>query len=159
IARFVNLPAVSDPGRILTAAGATLDLPAVDTCQPSGSQADLEPPLPSQGGVEFVEAGDVNIAAGDAVTPLVPHAFPTVGGFASGVLYTTRDRTSAALPTAVPYLVTVSGSSSVPPLRVAVEAPRTPAQVTVADVPLGDVTELRTSTATVLAWAPGDAGD
>jgi hypothetical protein len=159
IARFVNLPAVSDPGRILSAAGATLDLPAVDTCLPSGSQGELEPPLPSQGGVEFVEAGDVNLTAGEAVTPLVPHAFPTVGGFASGVLYTTRDRTSEALPTAVPYLLSVTGSSSVAPLRVAVDAPRTPVGVTIAGVALADVTELHTGAATVVSWAPGESGD
>src|SRR6185295_10856077 len=65
IARFVSVPAFSDPGRVLAAAGATVELPALDTCQASGTQEDIEPPLPSQGPVELLEAGDVVISAAD----------------------------------------------------------------------------------------------
>jgi len=151
VARFVSVPAVSDVTRVLWAAGAALDLPAVDTCQPSGSLTDIEPAMPSQG-VEFVEAGDVTIAAADAVTPLVPHAFPTVGGIASGVLYTTRDRAASALPAAVPYLITASGSHSVPAIHAVVLAPRSPAQVSVGGVPLGELTELHTGGAVEISW-------
>jgi hypothetical protein len=158
VARFVSLPAIADASRVLTAAGVTLDLPAVDTCQPSGSQVDLEPPA-SQGGVEFVEAGDVSISTADTVTPLVPHAFPTVGGFASGVLYTTKDRTSSALPAAVPYVISASGSGSVPALHAVVDAPKSPAAVTIDGVPLGELTALRTGTPTELGWLAGDASD
>jgi hypothetical protein len=158
VARFVSLPALSDASRVLSAAGVLLDLPPVDTCQASGSQVALEPPA-SQGGVEFVEAGDVSISTADTVTPLVPHAFPTVGGFASGVLYTTKDRASSALPAAVPYIISASGSSSMPALRAVVDAPRSPATVTVGGVPLSDLLEVHTGSATELGWAAGDASD
>ena len=159
VARFVRLPAVSDANRVLAAAGVTLDLPPLDTCQPSGSQSELEPPLPAQGGLEFIEAGDVSISAANAVTPLVPHAFPTVGGFASGVLYTTRDRASSALPAAVPYVLLASGSPSVPALHAVIDAPKAPTSVVVGGVTLGELAELHTGTATVLTWAAGDSQD
>jgi hypothetical protein len=159
VARFVSLPAVTDANRVLSAAGVMLDLPPLDTCQPSGSQTELEPPLPSQGGLEFVEAGDVSISALNAVTPLVPHAFPTVGGFASGVLYTTRDRASSALPAAVPYVLSATGSQSVPALHALIDAPKAPASVVVAGTTLGELAEFHTGSATVLTWAAGDPAD
>lgn len=158
VARFVSLPAVSDVNRVLTAAGVTLDLPPVDTCLASGSQVELEPP-PAQGGVEFLEAGDVNITTADAVTPLVPHAFPTVGGFASGVLYTTKDRTSSALPAAQPYIISASGSGTMPALRAVVDAPKSPANVLVGGVPLGEVADLHTGSATEVTWNAGETSD
>jgi len=158
VARFVRLPALADASRVLSTAGVTLDLPPVDTCVPSGSQGEFEAP-PAQGGVEFVEAGDVNISTSEIVTPLVPHAFPTVGGFASGVLYTTKDRTSGALPEAVPYVISASGSASVPALRAVVDAPKSPSSVTVGGIPLGELLELHTGSMTELAWTPGDASD
>lgn len=158
IARFVSVPAFSDATRALSAAGASLYLPAIDTCQQSDVQDDLEAPT-SQGAVEFVEAGDVSIAAAGNVTPLVPHAFPTVGGIASGVLYTTRDRASSALPSSVPYVVSATGSESVPTLRAVGDAPRTPSGVQLGGAPLKDVTEVHTGRAIDLAWTPGEGGD
>jgi len=159
VARFVSLPAVSDANRVFTAAGVTLDLPPLDTCQPSGSQSELEPPLPAQGGLEFVEAGDVSISTANAVTPLVPHAFPTIGGFASGVLYTTRDRASSALPAAVPYVLSASGSQSVPALHAVIDAPKAPASIIIAGVPLGELSELHTTAVIELTWAAGEPTD
>jgi len=158
IARFVTVPAFSDPARALVAAGATLDIPAPDTCQVSGGQEGLEALLPSQGPVEFLEAGDVSISASGSVTPLVPHAFPTVGGFASGVLYTTRDR-SGALPSAVPYAVSASGSSSVSTLRAVADAPASPEDVRLGGTLLGESSEVRTSRAIDLSWTAGKNTD
>jgi hypothetical protein len=157
VARFVSLPAISDASRVLSAAGVWLDLPPLDTCQVSGSQTEFEPA--SQGGVEFVEAGEVTIAAANAITPLVPHAFPAVGGIASGVLYTTKDRASGALPEAVPYLLTASGSRSMPAIRAVVDAPKSPAAVSIAGVPLGEIADLHTGSPTELTWTAGDATD
>jgi hypothetical protein len=159
IARFVSVPAFSDPNRVLLAAGATIELPVPDTCQASDAQEDLEPPLPSQGPVEFVEAGDVAISAAGSQTPLVPHVFPTVGAFASGVLYTTRDRASSALPSAVPYVVSVTGSPSVGSLHLATDAPHAPSGILVADAPLRELSEVHTGHAIELAWNPGEASD
>jgi hypothetical protein len=160
VARFVSVPAFSDATRALSAAGATLYLPAVDTCRESDAQDEIEPAAaPSQGAVEFVEAGDVSIAAAGMLTPLVPHAFPTVGGIASGVLYTTRDRASSALPSAVPYVVSATGSESVPMLRAVGDAPRAPSGVQLGGAALKDVTEVHTGRPMDLAWAPGDGND
>jgi hypothetical protein len=159
IARFVSVPAFSDPARVLGAAGAALDLPQVDTCQASDGQDELEPPLPSLGAVEFVEAGDVIISAAGAATPLVPHAFPTVGGFASGVLYTTRDRTSSALPAAAAYALSATGSSLVPTLRAAANAPRSPAAILLGGATLREVGEVHTGRPIELSWTPGEATD
>jgi hypothetical protein len=158
VARFVSLPAIADASRVLTAAGVTLDLPPVDTCQQSGTQVDLEPPAP-QGGVELVEAGDVSISTAGTVTPLIPHAFPTVAGFASGVLYTTKDRASSALPAGVPYMISASGSGAVPALHAVVDAPRSPSSVAIGGVPLGELLEMHTGASTEVTWAAGDAAD
>jgi hypothetical protein len=159
IARFVSIPAYSDSARVLVAAGTSLDLPAPDACATSGAQDGLEPPLPSQGPVEFLEAGDVAIVASGATTPLVPHAFPTVGAFASGVLYTTRDRASSALPGGVPYVVTASGSASVGSVRVETEAPPALTSIELLGTPIKDVTDVRTGSPLSLAWNAGETPD
>lgn len=159
IARFVGIPAYSDSSRVLSAAGASLDLPAPDSCSIGGAQDITEPPLALQEPIEFLEAGDVAVAASEASTPLVPHAFPTIGAFASGVLYTTRDRAASALPQGVPYVVTASGSASVPSVRVEADAPPSLAGVEIAGMPIKDVTEIRTGAPVSLAWTAGDASD
>jgi hypothetical protein len=159
IARFVSIPAFSDSGRVLVAAGASLDLPPPDSCAIGGAQEITEPPLTLQSAVEFLEAGDVAIAAAGATTPLVPHAFPPVGAFASGVLYTTRDRAASALPQGVPYVVTASGSASVGNVHVEVEAPPALASVEVSGTAIKDVTGVRTTAPISLAWTAGDAPD
>lgn len=158
VARFISLPAFAPTSRALQVAGAALGLPAVDTCQ--GSDApDLEPPPATQEPVELMEAGDVTIDAAGTVTPLVPHAFPSVGTFASGVLYATRDRASSALPAGVPYAVTTSGSPQLGPIRLIAEAPQVPGQITVSSVVLKDVTDVHTAKPIELSWQPGAAGD
>lgn len=158
VARFISLPAFAPTGRALQAAGAALGLPAVDTCQ--GSDApDLEPPPATQDPVELMEAGDVAIDAAGTVTPLVPHAFPSVGTFASGVLYATRDRASSALPAGVTYAVTTSGSPQLGPIRLVSEAPQVPSQITVSSVALKDVTDVHTMRPIELSWQPGTPGD
>ena len=159
IARFVSVPAFSDPNRVLVAAGATIELPVTDTCQASDAQEELEPPVASQGPVEFVEAGDVAITAAGSQTPLVPHVFPTVGAFASGVLYTTRDRASSALPSAVPYVVSATGGASMGSIHLVTDAPRTPSGILVAEAPLRELSEVHTGHPIDLAWAPGEASD
>lgn len=159
VARFVSIPAYSDSARLLVAAGTALEVPPVDACATSGAQDGIEPPLPSQGPVEFLEAGDVAIAASGVTTPLVPHAFPTVGAFASGVLYTTRDRAASALPQGVPYVVTATGSASVANVRVDTEAPPALTGVELLGAPLKDVTEVHTGAPLSVVWAAGEAPD
>lgn len=158
VARFISLPAFAPTARALQVAGASLGLPAVDTCQ--GSDAtDPDPPAGSQEPVELMEAGDVTIDAAGTVTPLLPHAFPSVGTFASGVLYTTRDRASAALPAGVTYAVITSGSPQLGPIRLVAEAPQVPSQIAVSQVALRDVTEIHTSRPIELSWQAGSPGD
>jgi len=159
IARFVSVPAYSDSARVLGAAGTSLDLPAPDACATSGAGEGLEPPLNSLDPVEFLEAGDVAISTSGVATPLVPHAFPTVGAFASGVLYTTRDRAASSLPQGVPYVVTASGSASVTPVRVEADAPPSLSGVALSGTPLKEVTEVHTGAAIPLTWAAGESPD
>lgn len=158
VARFISLPAFASTARALQVAGAALDLPAVDTCQ--GSDApDLAPPPAKQDPLELMEAGDVTIDAAGTVTPLVPHAFPSVGTFASGVLYATRDRASSALPAGVTYSVAASGSPQLGPIRLVAEAPQVPSQISVSSVALKDVTEIHTAKPIELSWQAGALGD
>jgi hypothetical protein len=159
IARFVGIPAYTDSGRVLSAAGASLDLPPADSCSTGAAQEATEPPLTLQEPIEFLEAGDVALATSGVSTPLVPHAFPTVGAFASGVLYTTKDRASSALPQGVPYVVTASGSASVPTVRMEADAPPSLVGVEIAGTPIKDITEIRTGAPVSLAWSAGDAAD
>ena len=159
IARFISVPAFSDANRALVATGAALELPAADTCVVGDQQEEAEALLPGQGPVELVEAGDVTIAADGLVTPLVPHAFPTVAGLVSGVLYTTRDRASSALPSGTAYVVSTTGSGAAPAVRAEADAPHVPAELRLGGLPLKDVTELHTERATDLTWTPGESGD
>lgn len=158
VARFISLPAYAETTRALELSGAALEIPAVDTCENSDDRQDLGASS-AMDSIELVEAGDVTIDAAGITTPLVPHAFPSVGSFASGVLYATRDRMSSALPSAVAYGITATGSSQLAPLHLAAEAPEVLSQVTVAGGALGDAIRLESSGAIDLTWQPGEQGD
>jgi hypothetical protein len=159
IARFVSVPEFSDASRLLVASGAIFELPALGTCQAAEAQDELEGANALLGPVEFVEAGEVTLAASGVTTPLVPHAFPAVGTFASGVLYTTRDRESSALPSAVPYVVSVTGSPEMTAVRAQADAPPVPAHVRVGGADLGDIDVVRTDRAIDVSWERGAAAD
>lgn len=159
IARFVSVPEFSDASRLLVASGALSELPALGTCQAAEAQDELEGSTALLGPVEFVEAGEVSLAASGVTTPLVPHAFPAVGTFASGVLYTTRDRESSALPSGVPYVVSVTGSADVASLKTEAEAPPVPAQVRIGGADLAEIDVLRTDRALDVTWERGLAAD
>ncbi|MBM4364164.1 MAG: hypothetical protein FJ104_15905, partial [Deltaproteobacteria bacterium] len=90
---------------------------------------------------------------------LLPHAFPTVGAYASGVLYATRDRATEALPRGATYHVAVSGSAEVPPLALQVEAPDAPAEPRVDGADLRELGSLRGGRPLEVEWTPGDPSD
>ena len=159
IARFVSVPEFSDAARLLVASGAIFELPAPGTCQAAEGADELDGTNALLGPVEFVEAGEVTLSASGVTTPLVPHAFPAVGTFASGVLYTTRDRESGALPSGVPYFVSVTGSQGMNAVRTVAEAPAVPAHVRVGGAALGDVDIVRADRAIDVSWERGDAAD
>jgi hypothetical protein len=98
-----------------------------------------------------------------AATPvgvsLAPHAFPSVSSFISGVVYTSRDRASAALPSGVGYEISISGSAELPAFRLLAEAPRQLTQVTVGGEPLLTLSEVNTQSPLDLTWGVGQAGD
>jgi hypothetical protein len=116
-------------------------------------------PLAALGPVEFLEAGDVAISAGGSITALAAHAFPTVGDFASGVVYATRDQSAEPLPADAHYVIATQGSSVVSPMEVHAEAPRELEQVTVNGVPLADLREISSGEPFDLTWSVGEAGD
>lgn len=158
IARFVSVPEFADTSRLLVASGALSELPALGSCQ--GELPDeLEGAAALLGPVEFVEAGEVSLAVSGVTTPLVPHAFPAVGSFASGVLYTTRDRASSALPSDVPYLVSVSGSPAMPSFHAEVEAPAVPSHVRIGGAELGELDVIRADRPIEITWERGAASD
>jgi hypothetical protein len=156
IARFVSVPAFTDANRVLVSAGATAELPAAGGCQTADAPEEVDG---AQTPVEFVEAGEVSLVASGVTTPLVPHAFPAVGTFASGVLYTTRDRESGALPSSVPYQIAVSGSPAMAAFHTVADAPKTPATVQIGRLELSDVESVQTTRPIEISWEPGEPTD
>lgn len=160
LAQFVSIPAYTEPDSALRVAGVVNDLPEADHCASGADFGQLEEPLSTFGPIEFLEAGEVTLSPDRSVaTSLSPHAFPTVSDFASGVVYTTRDRDAAALPAAVPYRVTVGGSYAVPAIDVVGSAPGVPGAVTVSGVPLEEVVEVAVTDPIDLTWQVGEPGD
>jgi hypothetical protein len=108
--------------------------------------------------VELLDAGEVTIAVGGSVTTLAPRAFPTITDAISGVVYTTRDRTSS-LPPASPYTVATTGATTLGPLSGEAPAPAALSGVTLDGIPLAEVESLRSTETLKLAWERGAAGD
>jgi hypothetical protein len=158
-AQFVRVPAYAEPTKVLGSAGVSRPLPAIDTCATADEFEDMNGPLAALGPVEFLEAGDVAISAGGSITALAAHAFPTVGDFASGVVYATRDQSAEPLPADAHYVIATQGSSVVSPMEVHEEAPRELEQVTVNGVPLADLREISSGEPFDLTWSVGEAGD
>ncbi len=87
--------------------------------------------------VDLVDVGDVRLlmldqaAAGSAATvTLAPRAFPDIGDFVSGVMYTSPDREAPLAPQAK-YALGASGSAATLGFTIDVDAPPAPEDVTV----------------------------
>jgi hypothetical protein len=167
MAQFVVLPADADAHETLDAAGLRTQLPERSGCSEAAAGATLRGRADQLGSVqrarvypeqlELLEAGEVSIQAGEMVTRLALNLFPPSGS-ASGVIYTTPDR-SAALPPGLSYAIHATGSDAIPPLNIQQEAPSALRDVTVDGVPLERAVSLTAGHALDFTWTEGESSD
>lgn len=157
MAEFVILPADADAHATLDAAGLRTQLPERRGCSEAAGLrgGDGGALFPEQ--LELLEAGDVSIQADGNVTRLALYLFPPSGS-ASGVIYTTPDR-SAPLPPGASYSISATGSDAIPPLTIREDAPSAPRDVTVGGVPLEGAVSLPAGQPWDFTWAEGEPGD
>ncbi len=102
------------------------------------------------------ERQDRRLRAAAALPPapvsLAPYAFPSISGFASGVVYTSRDRSAEALPSGVPYRVAVAGSPDLPGFTIEGTAPSQLRDVTLGGEPLSQVERISASAPLDVTW-------
>jgi hypothetical protein len=147
--------------RLLEMAGLIRRVPEVGQCEQSvtGERAADVPATTETGGFELLEAGAVRlIPEGQAAVTLAPRAFPGVSSLASGVMYTSRER-SALLPSGLAYQIEVSGSAQILPMTIHGQAPRQLENVTINGSPLPDIEVLSTLRPHDVTWDVGSAGD
>jgi hypothetical protein len=157
MAQFVVLPADADAHQTLDAAGLRPQLPERRGCSETPLAAARERSSVFAEQLELLEAGEVSIEAGEMVTRLALNLFPPSGS-ASGVIYTTPDR-SAALPPGQSYAIVATGSEAMPPLSVQQEAPGSLRDVTIGGVPFERATALAAGQPLDITWAEGEVSD
>jgi hypothetical protein len=108
------------------------------------------------GRAEFLDAGDVRLGTTESQTLLAPRAFPMD---LSGVVYTSRDQASDALPSGAAYLLRTTGSDQLPALELRVQAPEELRDVLAGGVTFDSLSSVSPSAELALSWRPGDAGD
>jgi hypothetical protein len=144
----------------------------------SANEAPVELELLDAGAVEIV-LGHGNDGLAPTVVTLAPHAFPSISSFASGLVYTTRDRSADTLPSGAVYDIRVNGAQSngaqsngaqsngaqsngarsIPRLEFSGQAPDELTQVTLGGVPLEAVAELDAAAPLDVTWQVGRPGD
>ena len=157
-AGFLSLPPEIEPGAVLPIAELALDLPALGACKKVERDRKTAP-SEALAEAELLDAGEVTLVAGGAVTTLAPRAFPSAADAVSGVVYTTRNRAAEPLPAASRYTVATSGSAALEPISVELLAPAALEGITVMGNALGDGPPLRAASSLELAWKAGAAGD
>jgi hypothetical protein len=95
-------------------------------------------PLATLGPIDLVDVGAVTIDAEHARAVLAERAFPDVVDLVSGVLYTSRDWSTDALPSSGHYWLQASGSPALPALSAEADAPGAPADLQLAGLPVTD---------------------
>jgi hypothetical protein len=167
MAHFVELRAGADRSLELVGLHSPVQAPG----QPC--RVDFEAPAPNQDLVELelLDAGAVEIVlpegtgtapqdtGGPAVVTLAPHAFPSISSFASGLVYTTRDRSADTLPSGTLYDIRVNGARSIPRLEFSGQAPEELSAVTLGGVPLAAVRELDATAPLDVTWEVGRPSD
>jgi hypothetical protein len=158
-AGVVRVPELADPEPLLRLSGKSPTLPAPGQCMTPNRERDAA--LASVlGRAEFLNAGDVLLGTRDAQTLLAPRAFPSTLTELSGVVYTSRDRASAALPSGAAYLLKTSGSEQLPALELRVLAPEELREVAVAGAMLDALSSVNSGPGEVaVTWRAGDARD
>jgi hypothetical protein len=155
LAGFAQMPATVDSAAVLSLVGWALELPPLGQCAARSRERDPSTPLSPIDHVEFLDAGEVKLETAGTGTTLAPHAFPTVTDLISGVVYTSRDRSSGALPAGTRYVVRTSGGHGVGPLLVSSEAPPSLGDVTAGGASLGSLDTVSAGRRLELIWKPG----
>jgi hypothetical protein len=158
-AGIVRAPQTVDTELLLRLSGVSRVLPAVGSCATPTREHDAA--LSAElGRAEFVAAGDVLLRAAEARTQLAPRAFPSSQTqLLSGIVYTSRDRASQALPGNAHYVLSMTGGEQLRPIELGVSAPAVLEEVRVAGVSAAEVTDLDSSRPVALSWLPGEAQD
>lgn len=154
-AGVVRVPELADPEPLLRLSGKAVQLPSAGQCALTTHER-VAVPASDLARAEFLNAGEVSLAASNARTLLAPRAFPLE---VSGVVYTSRDRESDPLPSAAPYLLKTSGSDQLAPLELRVQAPDELRGITVSGAALELLAVVDASNGAVVGWRPGDARD
>jgi hypothetical protein len=157
-AGFLSLPADLEPGAVLPIAELALDLPAPGACR-KVERGRPAAPAEALARSELLDAGEVTLVAGGAVTTLAPRAFPSTAAAISGVVYTTRNRAAEPLPAASRYTVATSGSAALEPISVELLAPAALEGVTVMGSALAELAPVRAAEPVELRWSAGASGD
>ncbi|MCA9625625.1 MAG: hypothetical protein KC731_41670 [Myxococcales bacterium] len=82
-------------------------------------------PEDASSSIEMLDVGDVSVSSDDLTLPLAARAFPDVGEWVSGVVYTSRDE-STPLPAEGSYLIETTGSAVVDGFALRLDAPALP---------------------------------
>ena len=158
-AGVVRVPELADPELLLRLSGKGPTLPALGQCSTSGHERDALP-TGELGHAEFLAAGDVVLGTADGETLLAPRAFPILPAEPlSGVVYTSPDRASEALPGGAAYLLKTTGSEQLPGLELRVQAPDELSDVTIGGAAFDNLPTVDGSSELLVSWRPGDARD
>lgn len=118
--------------------------------------------VPSEGSIELLDVGEIVVHAlrsdlPDVSLPLAARAFPDVGELVSGVVYTSRDE-STALPEAGTYVIETSGSPAVEGFSLRLDAPAAPEGVRLGglDLEQPEAVVLVGGEPLGLSWVAGD---
>jgi hypothetical protein len=158
MAQFVLLPSETDARDALDAAGLRSGVPDRAGCAEVAlpeARAEANTLVPEQ--LELLEAGEVDIRAGEMVTRLALNLFPPSGS-ASGVIYTTPDQSADPLPADSDYAISATGSDSIPRLAIEGRAPGSLREVTLGGLPLA-AASVRAGQPLDLTWVEGDPAD
>jgi len=157
-AGFVRTPPEVDANAMLRLAGFGLDLPALGQCAEPNHERSNSIPLNPLGRVEFLDAGDVTLKTSTTNAPLATRALPAVTDLIAGVVYTTRDRAADPLPAATTYTLAASGGL-LRAFNVNASAPAQLTAVSVAGVPLSELSSVAVHEPIALTWTPGSTRD
>ena len=135
-----------------------LELPTLGTCAVVGDQ---ESDLPAEmSPVELAFAGDVEMRAGSASTPLTLRFFPDVANLVSGVMYTLQDQDDLVVPSDGLLTVTANGSEEFDPMEASASLPLQPSGLAFDGQPVpGMQAEVLRGRPVSLSWRPGSQGD
>ncbi|MBW2528957.1 MAG: hypothetical protein JRI23_32575 [Deltaproteobacteria bacterium] len=136
MARFIQVSGGIDHEFADRVVGSRRELPAPGSCEwRSSTGLEPLPTVATSGAIDLLDVGDVILHAGGSSLPLAPRAFPDVGDLVSGVIYSSRDD-STALPAGESYEIETTGSELADGFRLSIDAPGAPDQVRIGDEPL-----------------------